>query len=165
VTGYLIRRVLQSIVVVFGVVLLTFLLSHLYTKDAAARACLGPKANAQQIQQFNHQYHYDKPIVEQFWIYTKGILQGNLGTSCKLNQSVVSLIMSKLPKTLVLVGISTIFALLVAIPLGILQVVRRNTPVDYALTGISFIGYAMPAFLLGELDVEEGFAVGRAVGD
>ena len=72
-TGYLIRRVLQSIVVVFGVVLLTFLLSHLYTKDAAARACLGPKANAQQIQQFNHEYHYDIPIYQQFWIYTKGI--------------------------------------------------------------------------------------------
>lgn len=151
-TGYLIRRVLQSIVVVFGVVLLTFLLSHLYTKDAAARACLGPKANAQQIQQFNHEYHYDLPIYQQFWIYTKGIVfHGYLGNSCKLNQSVRSLISSKLPKTLVLVGISTIFALLVAIPLGILQVVKRNTPVDYTLTGVSFIGYAMPAFLLGEL--------------
>jgi len=152
VTGYLIRRVLQSIVVVFGVVLLTFLLSRLYTKDAAARACLGPKANTQQIQQFNHQYHYDLPIYQQFWIYTKGIVfHGYLGQSCRMNQSVRSLIASKLPKTLVLVGISTIFALLVAIPLGILQVVKRNTPVDYTLTGVSFIGYAMPAFLLGEL--------------
>jgi peptide/nickel transport system permease protein len=62
-----------------------------------------------------------------------------------------SLISSKLPKTLVLVGISTVFALLVAIPLGVLQVVRRNKPIDYVLTGASFVGYAMPAFLLGEL--------------
>jgi peptide/nickel transport system permease protein len=152
VTGYLIRRVVQSIIVVFGVVLLTFLLSHLYAKDAAARACLGPRANAQQIQQFDHQYHYDKPILDQFWIYTWGIVRhGDLGNSCKLNQSVRSLISSKLPKTLVLVGISTVFALLVAIPLGVLQVVRRNKPIDYVLTGASFVGYAMPAFLLGEL--------------
>ena len=50
-----------------------------------------------------------------------------------------------------LVGISTVFALIVAVPLGVLQVVRRNKPIDYVLTGASFIFYAMPAFLLGEL--------------
>jgi len=64
---------------------------------------------------------------------------------------VKALISERLPKTLVLVGISTVFALIVAIPLGVLQVVRRNKPVDYALTGVSFIGYSMPAFLLGQL--------------
>jgi len=152
VTGYLIRRLVQSIIVVFGVVLLTFLLIHLYPKDAAARAALGPKANPVQIQQFDHQNHYDKPIYDQFWLYTKGIVfHLNLGYSYKYNQSVRSLIEGRIPKTLVLVGISTVFALLVAIPLGILQVVRRNKPVDYMLTGVSFVGYAMPAFLLGEL--------------
>jgi peptide/nickel transport system permease protein len=152
VTGYLIRRVAQSIIVVFGVVLLTFLLSHLYPRDSAARACLGPRANPQQIQQFNHENHYDVSLAKQFWLYTEGIVvHGDLGRSCKLNQSVRSLIDERIPKTLVLVGISTVFALLIAIPLGILQVVRRNTPVDYALTGASFVGYAMPAFLLGEL--------------
>jgi peptide/nickel transport system permease protein len=56
-----------------------------------------------------------------------------------------------LPKTLVLVGISTVVAVLAAVPLGVLQVVRRNKPIDYALTGTAFIFYAMPAFLLGEL--------------
>lgn len=151
-TGYLIRRVIQSIIVVFGVVLLTFLLSHLYPKNAAAHAALGPKATPVQIQQFDHQNHYDLPIYQQFWVYTKGIfLHLNLGYSYKYNQSVRSLIAGRIPKTLVLVGISTVFALLVAIPLGILQVVRRNKPVDYLVTGASFIGYAMPAFLLGEL--------------
>jgi peptide/nickel transport system permease protein len=152
VTGYLIRRVAQSIIVVFGVVLLTFLLSHLYPRDSAARACLGPRANRQQIQQFNHENHYDVSLGKQFWLYTEGIVvHGDLGRSCKLNQSVRSLIDERIPKTLVLVGISTVFALLIAIPLGIFQVVRRNTPVDYMLTGVSFVGYAMPAFLLGEL--------------
>ena len=151
-TGYLIRRVVQSIIVVFGVVLLTFLLSHLYPRDAAAHAALGPKATPLQIQQFDHQNHYDLPIYQQFWLYTKGIfLHLNLGYSYKYNQSVRSLIAGRIPKTLVLVGISTVFALIVAIPLGILQVVRRNKPVDYIVTGASFVGYAMPAFLLGEL--------------
>jgi peptide/nickel transport system permease protein len=152
VTGYLIRRVVQSIIVVFGVVLLTFLLIHLYPKDAAARAALGPKASPLQIQQFDHANHYDRSIYDQFWLYTKGIVfHLDLGYSYKYNQSVRSLIEGRIPKTLVLVGISTVFALLIAIPLGIFQVVRRNKPEDYVLTGISFVGYAMPAFLLGEL--------------
>jgi peptide/nickel transport system permease protein len=56
-----------------------------------------------------------------------------------------------MPKTLVLVGISTLVSLIVAVPLGVLQVVRRNKPVDYSLTGLSFILYAMPPFLLGTL--------------
>ena len=61
------------------------------------------------------------------------------------------MITNKLPKTLVLVGFSTLLALIISIPLGILQVVRRNKPIDYVLTGLTFIFYAMPAFLLGTL--------------
>lgn len=150
-TGYLIRRIVQAIVVVFGVVLLTFLLGHIIP-GGAARAALGPKATAFQIQNFNHQNGYDLPIYQQFWNYCKGIvLHFNLGYSYKYNQTVRSLIVGRIPKTLVLVGLSTLFALILAIPLGILQVVRRNKPIDYVLTGASFVGYAMPAFLLGEL--------------
>jgi peptide/nickel transport system permease protein len=151
VTGYLIRRVGQAIVVVFGVVLLTFILSRIIP-GGAARAALGPKATPLQIQNFNNANHYNVAIWQQFWIYCWNIVgHFDLGYSYKYNQSVVSLIEGRIPKTLVLVGLSTLFALIVAIPLGVLQVVRRNRPVDYVLTGASFVGYAMPAFLLGEL--------------
>jgi peptide/nickel transport system permease protein len=151
VTGYLIRRIAQAIVVVFGVVLLTFILTRI-VPGGAARAALGPKATQLQIQNYNNAHHYNVSIYQQFWIYVWDIVRhGYLGYSDKYNQSVRSLIQSRLAKTLVLVGISTVFALVVAIPLGILQVVRRNKPIDYALTGASFVGYAMPAFLLGEL--------------
>jgi peptide/nickel transport system permease protein len=151
VVGYLIRRAAQAVVVVFGVVLLTFILTQIIP-GGAARAALGPKATPLQIQHFNDARHYNVSVYQQFWIYCWNIVRhGYLGYSDKYNQSVRSLIQGRLPKTLVLVGISTVFALVVAIPLGILQVVRRNKPVDYIVTGASFIGYAMPAFLLGEL--------------
>lgn len=150
-TGYLIRRIAQAIVVVLGVVLLTFLLSKIIP-GGYARAALGQRASQQALANFNHVHQYDRSIFRQFWNYIWGIVgHGNLGFSYKYNQSVFSLITSKLPKTLVLVGLSTVFALLVAVPLGILQVIRRNRPVDYALTGMSFVGYSMPAFLLGQL--------------
>lgn len=149
--GYLIRRVAQAIVVVFGVTLLVFLLSHVIP-GGAARAALGQRATALQIHQFNRINGYDLPIWEQFYRYCKGlVLHVDLGYSYKRNQPVATLIEENLPKTLVLVGISTVFAALVAIPLGVLQVVRRNKPVDYVLTSVAFVGYSMPAFLLGQL--------------
>jgi peptide/nickel transport system permease protein len=151
VTGYLIRRIAQAIVVVFGVVLLTFLLSKLIP-GGYARAALGQRATPLAIREFNHAHQYDRSILRQFWNYVWGIVRhGDLGYSYKYNQTVRSLIELKIPKTLVLVGLSTIFALIVAVPLGILQVIRRNKPIDYALTGASFVGYSMPAFLLGQL--------------
>jgi peptide/nickel transport system permease protein len=151
VIGYLARRVVQAILVVFGVTLLVFLLEHIIP-GGAARAALGPRASDAQVEQFNKLNGYDLPLWEQFYEYCRGIvLHFNLGYSYKKNQSVAALIEEALPKTLVLVGLSTLLAVVVAIPLGVLQVVRRNTPIDYFLTGATFILYAMPAFLLGEL--------------
>jgi peptide/nickel transport system permease protein len=151
VIGYLARRVVQAIVVVFGVTLLVFLLAHIIP-GGAARAALGPRASQAQIDQFNKLNGYDLPIWHQFWDYCRGlVLHFNLGYSYKKNQLVSALVEENLPKTLVLVGISTLLAVVVAVPLGVLQVVRRNKPIDYFLTGTAFIFYAMPAFLLGQL--------------
>jgi peptide/nickel transport system permease protein len=151
VIGYLLRRVVQATLVVFGVTLLVFLLEHIIP-GGAARAALGQRASQAQIDQFNKLNGYDLPIWHQFWDYCRGlVLHFNLGYSYKKNQLVSALVQENLPKTLVLVGISTLLAVVVAVPLGVLQVVRRNKPVDYFLTGTAFIFYAMPAFLLGQL--------------
>jgi ABC-type sugar transport system permease subunit len=66
-----------------------------------------------------------------------------------LDQSVTSLLGQRLPKTIVLVGISTILALIIAVPIGLLQAVRRNRPVDYTFTSLSFLFYAAPTFFVG----------------
>jgi peptide/nickel transport system permease protein len=94
----------------------------------------------------------DLPIYDQFWRYIWGLVSNlNLGYSFKNNEGVKELISQRLPKTLTLVGVSTVVALIVAIPLGILQVVRRYSVVDYSLTTASFLFYAMPPFFLGFL--------------
>ncbi len=149
--GFIVRRVIQSLIVVLGVILLVFLLAHLIPQGAA-RGALGPRATRAQVIQFNRVNNYDRPLIIQFWLYLKNLVWHHyLGYSYHFNQNVTSLITERLPKTLVLVGISTILALIIAVPLGVLQVVRRNKPIDYVLTGVSFIGYAVPAFLLGTL--------------
>ena len=150
-TGYIIRRIGQALIVILGVTLLVFLLTHVIP-GGEARATLGARATPQAIKQFNDANWFNRPFYEQYWHYLSGLVTSfNLGYSYKYNQSVNALIQERLPKTLVLVGISTAFALIVAVPLGVLQVVRRNRPVDYALTGASFIGYSMPGFLAGQL--------------
>ncbi|MCX6513059.1 MAG: ABC transporter permease, partial [Actinobacteria bacterium] len=116
-----------------------------------ARAALGPRATSGQLANFNHLNGYDQPIWQQYWNYLIALFHGDLGYSYKNNQGVTSLIADRLGKTMVLVGVSTLFALAVAIPLGMAQAVRRNRPFDYGMTAVTFILYAMPAFLAGEL--------------
>jgi len=149
--GFLVRRVIQAIVVIFFVLLIVFFLTQIIP-GGEARAVLGTKATPAKIHQFDVLNGFTLPIWDQFYQYLlRLVVHQDLGYSYSYNQTVSALISDKLPKTLVLVGFSTILALVISIPLGILQVVRRNKPVDYVLTGLSFIFYAMPAFLLGTL--------------
>lgn len=149
--GFLLRRTVQAIIVILGVIMIVFLLSKLIP-GGEARSILGPRSTPFSIAHFNRVNGLDLPLWDQFWRYLEGIVvHANLGYSFRQNQGVRELIEARLPKTLALVGVSTILALVVAIPLGILQVVRRNTPVDYSATGLSFFFYAMPSFLLGTL--------------
>jgi peptide/nickel transport system permease protein len=161
VLGYIIRRLIQAIIVIILVTLGISLLLHLLP-GGPARAILGPRANAVQIAQFNHDNGIDQPIWIQYGTYLGQITglgslfaghgwQVNFGTSYRLDQSVGSILAQDTPKTLLLVGTSTALAIIVAIPLGIYQAVRRNKIDDYVLTSVSFIFYSMPVFWLGIL--------------
>jgi peptide/nickel transport system permease protein len=149
--GFLFRRVIQAIIVILGVVLIVFLLSKLIPGGEAA-AALGPRRTPAAVAHFNRVNGLDLPIYDQFWRYIEGlVVHLNLGYSFKSNEGVNALISQRLPKTLTLVGVSTVVALIIAVPLGILQVVKRYTLIDYTLTAGSFLFYAMPPFLLGFL--------------
>jgi peptide/nickel transport system permease protein len=147
-TAYLVRRVLQAIVVLFGVSVIVFLLLKALP-GGPARAALQLRANPATIHAFNVKYGLLKPLPVEYLTWLGQLLQGNLGFSYKQNQSVDTLLKENLPRSLVLVGSSTIIALLVAIPMGTYQAVRRNKPDDYVLTGMSLVFYSMPSFFLG----------------
>jgi len=149
-TGYIVRRLLQALLVILGVTLVVFILGQLIP-GGQARAALGSRATHLQIEHFNAINGLNQPLWVQYWHYLLGLFKGNLGYSYKNNQGVTALIMQRLPKTLVLVGVSTLFAIFVAIPLGMAQAVRRNSLFDYSATAVGFFLYAMPAFLIGEL--------------
>jgi len=147
--SYLIRRVFQGFIVLVLVVLFTFLLEHLVPGGPAVVA-LGHRATPSAIKQFNHDNGLDRPIIIQFWTYLVQILSLNLGYSMVKSASVWYLIKSALAHTSMLVAVSIVFQFIVAIPLGAVQARRRNTRFDYFATGITFVLYAIPVFLIGE---------------
>jgi peptide/nickel transport system permease protein len=153
VVGFLIRRIGQALIVLVIVTVITLGIVHLFP-GGPVHALLGPKATAEQIAYYTHQYGFDQPFYVQYVKWVGQLLQGNFGFSDKLNQSVASLIGQDLPKTIVLVLIGTIVSLLFGIPLGVYQAVHRYTAGDYVLTAISFLGYATPTFFFGLLLVD-----------
>jgi peptide/nickel transport system permease protein len=152
-TGFLIRRSLQALLVLFLVTVFTLALVHLFP-GGPIRSLLGPRATPQQVAYYNQLYGFDKPFYVQYVKWVGQLLHGNLGFSTKLNQSVTSLIAQDLPKTIILVLLGTVVSLVFGIPLGLYQAVKRYTAGDYVLTGISFLGYATPTFFVGILLVE-----------
>jgi peptide/nickel transport system permease protein len=150
VTWYLARRVAQSVAVVAGVMVLTFILIHL-VPGSAARAALGVRATASRVAIFNAAYGLDRPLPQQFTAYVSQVFQGNLGVSYTVQEPVATLIGQRLPKDCLLLGLSTALALLVGLPMGMYQAVRRQRLDDHLLSGIAFTLYSMPDFLIAVL--------------
>ena len=136
-TAYLARRLLQAVAVVLLVTLIVFGLLRL-APGGAAVAVLGTGSAHQQF-------------LLQYLSWLGRVLQGNLGYSRARNESVSYLLAASLPRTLALTGISTLIALAVAVPLGLLQAVRRNRAADHVLRGLTYLFYGMPTFVLGAL--------------
>jgi peptide/nickel transport system permease protein len=147
VTAYLIRRTATAIVVLLGVSVFVFLLLHVIYPTPAIDV-LGPHANKFSINQWNQQHSFDDSWIVQYLHYINQLVHGNLGYSFKLNQSVSALFHERWERSAYLSGITLLLSVLIAIPLGIYQAIRRNTIGDGILTTGAFVTYAMPDFFL-----------------
>jgi len=147
VLGYSVRRLVQAVVVTLLITLLTFTFFHMLPGGEIG-AILGKRATRPQIQAFIREYHLNDSIVSQYFRYLDQLLHGNLGFSYKQNQPVSTILARDIPKSVVLVGSSTIIALIVGIGGGLFQALRRNSVMDHSLTGGAFFFYAMPDFFL-----------------
>jgi len=148
VTGYIIRRVIQAIIVTLIVSIITFLLLHL-VPGGEVRAILGIKASPEQIRVYSKEWGFDQPLYVQYGKWLWQLLHGNFGFDIKYNAPVSTLMITALPRTLVLAIIGTGVGLLIGVPLGIFQAVRRYSVVDHVVTGIGFVGYGSPTFFIG----------------
>jgi peptide/nickel transport system permease protein len=147
VTAYLIRRFGTSIVILIGISIFIFLLLHAVFPSPAI-VVLGPKASPAAIAQWNAENGFNGPVLVQYLHYANQLLHGNLGYSYKLNQSVAALFGERWARSAYLSGVSLLLAVLLAVPVGIYQAIKRNTWGDNVVTSITFTAYAMPDFLL-----------------
>lgn len=146
-TNYIIRRVLQSILVLLGAVAITFIITRA-TGDPA-RLMLSDGATAEQLADFRKEYGLDKPVYIQFVNYMIQVAQGDLGKSIRHGISVTTLIQDKLPNTLKLTFAAMLFSFVMSFPIGIFVALKRNTVWDMMGTTFALIGQATPSFWTG----------------
>ena len=109
---------------------------------------LGSRANTVLLDAWNHDHGFDDPVLVQYLHYMNSLIHGDLGFSYKANQSVATLFQQRWARSAYLTGMALLLAILVAVPLGIYQAVRRNSVGDNVVTTVAFVAYAMPDFFL-----------------
>ena len=147
---YLLRRLLLTVPVLFGVATLVFLLIHLVPGDPA-QSMLGEGATPEEVAKLRDALGLDEPLLGQYRSFLTGIVRGDLGTSFRYNTPVTTQIVSRLPNTALLAVAAMLVAIAFAIPLGILAAVYRGTAVDHAAMTLALAGISMPNFWLGPL--------------
>ena len=147
---FLARRLLLTLPVLLGVATLVFSLIHLIPGDPA-QAMLGEAAPQADVEELRHRLGLDRPLVEQYGMFLRGLAKGDLGTSLRTGQPVAAQIVERMPATFELAVAAMIVAIAFAIPLGIIAAVRRGTAVDHVAMTISLAGVSVPNFWLGPL--------------
>jgi len=145
--SYIGRRLLTSTSVFFGVIIITFVLTHLISANPVV-AFLGRAAflHPELVEAYTKRFHFDDPLYVQFWYYVAGILQGDLGYSWSRGTYVSTVIVETLPNTLQLVLLALVITLLLGIPLGVISCKYRDRAPDYGIRAFYFIGISSPTF-------------------
>ena len=144
------QRLFQAALILLGVALITFLLLHYLPADPAALIA-GRSASAAMIANVHHQLGLDLPLPAQFWRYLSGLLQGDLGRSYVQRSEVATLIVARIPATLVLMVAGIFVEVALGLVLGILAAVKRNGLVDRLVMMLAFVGVSSPQFVVALL--------------
>jgi peptide/nickel transport system permease protein len=146
--AYILRRLLQSVFVIFGVACVTFLVLRLVPGDPA-RLMVPPGTSEKVVDSLRQELGTDQPLLVQFGRFLGGLLQGDLGDSFRQGRPVLELVLDALPATLALATTTMLTAVLVAVPLGIVAAYRSGGILDRAILIFSLAGQSVPNFWLG----------------
>jgi len=151
---FLFQRLFKAILVVLGVVILNFVLIHMAPGDpASVLAGEAGAGDAKFIAQLRAQFGLDQPLYWQLWTYLKGVLTGDLGYSYRNQVPVMTLILDRLPATLLLTGCAFVFSLVLGILLGVIAAYRRGSIADSVVMTSALVFYATPLFWIALMSV------------
>ncbi len=146
--AFLRKRLVQTIPVLFGIVLTVFLVVRLIPGDPA-RIMLGTRASEEKLAELRTELGLDQPIWQQFVTFVGNVAQGDLGQSLFYRRPVLDIILERLPVTVTLVVLSVILSVAVCVPLAVAAAMRQGSVTDQAVRGFSTLALAMPGFWLG----------------
>lgn len=144
---YVARRIVESVVLILVISVFTFVLIH--SAPGGPSILLDPNMTPEDTARLRELYGLDRPVVVQYFSWLGQVVRGNFGFSLGLGRQVSELLAAALPPTLLLSGSALLLALVVAIPVGILAAVKRNTWIDQVVTLVSFFGLSLPVFWYG----------------
>jgi len=142
---YIINRILQLIPLLFGITLISFFIMHLAPGDPT-QLFINPNVSPEELIRIRSNWGLDQPIFIQYFYWLKNAICGNFGVAYIINRPVMDVILEKLPATLLLTGTVFILELLIAIPLGVISAVKKNSWFDNFVTIFTFAGMAIPSF-------------------
>jgi peptide/nickel transport system permease protein len=144
---YVLRRLIQAVAVLFIVSVVTFGLIHSAPGGPAMLA--NPELSSEQVAQMTEELELNDPIVVQYLRWLGNVLQGDFGNSYSAIKPVTTVIAERLPNTAILAFTALTLAVVIAIPLGVLSAIRRNSALDRIVAALSFMGISVPVFWLG----------------
>jgi peptide/nickel transport system permease protein len=147
--NYALRRLLQSVPILFILSILLFGMVRAAPGGPLATAYRNPNVTKEQIELLKKQLGLDLPLPVQYARWMGDLLHGNLGESIKFRRPVAEMITERIPNTLVLVGVSFAVTLIIALPVGILSARKPYSWFDYIATTLTFIGQSVPVYWLG----------------
>jgi peptide/nickel transport system permease protein len=147
---HLLKRIGESLLILLGISLVTFLLLYLLPADPA-RQIAGRSATVQTVENIREQLGLDLPLYEQYWRYLVNLLHGDLGRSYLQKTEVSELIVARLPATLLLMAGAIVCELILGLTMGVICALWRNSRTDRILTVVSFTSVSAPQFVIGIL--------------
>ncbi len=148
-TTYAIRRVLQTVPILFIISVLLFIMVRSAPGGPLTAARRNPNISKEQIEAIEEKLGLNDPLPVQYGRWLGDMFKGDMGESIKFRRPVSEMINERIPNTLMLVGVSFLVTLLIAIPIGIWSARKPYSPFDYIVTTVTFIGQSIPVYWLG----------------
>ncbi|MEQ8297777.1 MAG: ABC transporter permease [Nitratireductor sp.] len=148
---YVVRRLILTLPVLLGILLISFMLTHI--SGDPTDLILAPDTPDEARELFRQKHGLDQPVWVQFYQFCVHALQGDFGDSLRFNQPAVTLVLERLGATTELAATAMLLAILIGIPAGVVAAYRRNTPTDATVRAVTLMGQAVPSFYLGILTI------------
>jgi peptide/nickel transport system permease protein len=148
-TGFILQRLTQTLFTIIFLSIIVFALARLSGDPVSIMA--PAEATAEDIQRLRVSLGLDEPLPVQYWVFISNAIQGDFGTSIKWDQSAAKIILERFPATIYLSFASMVFGLFLALPVGIISAVKRDTWLDNVGKVVALVGQSMPTFWFGIL--------------